>query len=82
MKWQPIETAPHDNTPILLKFKPGIELKNFPALNWEIWDSIQFVGRSSPKELSWRFAAPVGFGGISDEWLMGWLPLPAPPEAK
>jgi hypothetical protein len=42
---------------------------------------ITFVGRhpgitSRHEDFGWNFAAPVGYGGIPDEWLEGWMPLP------
>ncbi len=52
----------------------------------ECWNGLEFVGRnklcSDGYDLNWNFAAPVGMGGFPDDWLVGYMPLPTPPEDK
>ena len=77
-RWRPITEAKKDGTPVLLKVKDVIPGKPDDRLA-----GVQFVGRNHLYEngfdASWNFAAPVGYGGIPDEWLDGWMPLPLPP---
>lgn len=40
------------------------------------WGGLYFVGRSRGDVWAWSFAALVGYGGISTEWLESWYPLP------
>lgn len=30
-------------------------------------------------DIGWGVAAPVGHGGLPDEWIAGYMPLPEPP---
>lgn len=64
MSYEPMNTAPRDGSPVLLKPRAGSGLKH------------PFVGRFHTGSEDWGFAAPVGFGGITDEWLDGWMALP------
>jgi hypothetical protein len=68
--WRPIESAPKDGTPVLLKPRSGGDLLH------------PFVGRLHTGAYGWSFAAPVGYGGIQDDALEGWMPLPPSPESK
>lgn len=67
--WQPIETAPRDRTPVLLKFKDRIPNEREDLRRW---DGIVFVGRNYGDPDDWGFAAPVGMGGFPDDWFAGW----------
>lgn len=71
--WRPMSTAPHDGTPLLLKVRPMAELPERASG----LDGITFVGHHRGDSLEWSFAAPVGMGGIPDEWLVGWMPAPS-----
>ena len=75
-QWQPIESAPKDGTPVLVKFKDAIPNDREDLRRW---DGLMFVGRSHGNVMEWSFAAPVGQGGFPDEWMESWMPLPAPP---
>lgn len=75
-QWQPMETAPRAGTPVLLLMKGAEEL---PERSDGLAD-IQFVGKNRGDLSEWGFAAPVGYGGFPDEWLVGWKPLS--PKAK
>lgn len=65
-------TAPKDGTPVLLKTKNDGTIPERAQMPGGIY----FVGRNWNDLSEWGFAAPVGFGGIPDAWLEGWLPLP------
>lgn len=73
-QWQDIATALKNGVPVLLKFKAALpsRVENFAG--------IVFVGCNRGNLSEWQFAAPVGMGGIPDEWLEGWQP--APPAAS
>lgn len=69
--WLPMTAAPRDGTPVLLLGAVAAQGR----CDW--MPGLQFVGRHVSDSMAWCFAAPVGMGGIPDEWLAGWMPLPA-----
>lgn len=75
-QWHDISTAPKDSTPILVRLKDTLPDRQ------ENWVGRAFVA-SHPGladddfDIGWSFAAPVGMGGFPDEWIAGWLPIPA-----
>lgn len=69
-EWRPMETAPRDQTPVLLLCGDAADTPLFKL------HGIQFVGKWVSDASLWCFAAPVGYGGIPDDWLKGWMPLP------
>lgn len=83
--WLPIHMAKKDGTTIWACFRPDI----FPALtplrsDLEHWNGVQLPLRHNGLakdgfDIGWQVAAPVGHGGFPDEWIAGWLPMPAPP---
>lgn len=83
--WRPIAEAKKYRTPILVKLRiPAEKINVRPDL--KIWDGKQAVMHhigpaNDGFDVGWCFSAPVGAGGFPDEWIAGWMPLPAPPEA-
>ncbi|MFT9323550.1 MAG: hypothetical protein ABF537_05225 [Acetobacter sp.] len=73
--------APKDRTPILAKMRSDI----YPeSSNRSGWNGRHVVIRhegilDDGFDMGWSVAAPVGYGGMPDEWFLGWQPLPAPP---
>jgi hypothetical protein len=87
-EWKPIESAPKNGTPILLRFRADLVEAFDPTRardgTWSLdrWSGIAFVGRHPGIEkdgfdIGWSFAAPVGHGGFPDEWMAGWMHVPA-----
>lgn len=76
-EWRSMASAPKDGTPVLLKVKNALPKKD------DALAGVQFVGRNvlgkDSYDYGWSFAAPVGYGGIPDEWLDGWCHLKSPP---
>lgn len=78
--WQPIEAAPKDRTIIWACLRPDLEEAGMMR-GW--------AGRQIPLQhggftvsgfdMGWSVAAPVGFGGLPDAWIAGWMPLPEAP---
>lgn len=82
--WQPIATAPRDRTPILVCFKAKLAHIRPDLTKWEGKRCVvNHTGLLADGfDLGWGVDAPVGYGGIPDEWLEGWQPLPAGTEAQ
>jgi hypothetical protein len=77
VQWRPIEEAKKDGTPILAKLKPSADEPR--------WNCRIFVARhpglaDDGFDIGWNFAAPVGYGGIPDDAILGFIPLSALPE--
>lgn len=79
--WRPMANAPRDRTEILAKTRPDV----FPEThNRSCWNGRSVVIRhegivNDDFDMGWSVAAPVGYGGMPDDWFVGWQPLPAPP---
>ncbi|MBF0850477.1 hypothetical protein HKD27_06000 [Gluconobacter sp. R75690] len=83
--WRPISEAPKDRTLVLAKIHDDL----FPRIRPERKDLKLWNGRwvvvshagilESGFDLGWTVAAPVGWGGMVDDWFVGWQPLPAAP---
>ena len=78
---RPISEAKKDRTPILAKIHDDL----FPRIRPERADLKPWNGRwvvvSHPGiledgfDIGWGVAAPVGHGGLTDDWFLGWKPL-------
>jgi hypothetical protein len=81
--WQPIESAPKDGRRIWAAFRDDIYPDLMPGRgDLERWNGVQVPLRYICAGQEWSIAAPVGHGGFPDEWIAGWMPLPAPPKDK
>lgn len=75
----PMSSAPKDGTPVLVRIKDdlsayGVKIGDFG--NTHAFCGLYAVMRCRDDIMGWSFAAPVGRGGFSGEWLDGWWPLP------
>lgn len=85
-EWRDIRDAPKDRRTIWAVFHPSI----YPGLrpgreDLKEWNGVQICLRhpglaDDGSDFGWNVAAPVGHGGFPDEWIVGWMPLPTPPE--
>ncbi|MFT9025975.1 hypothetical protein [Acetobacter indonesiensis] len=79
--WRPMSDAPRDRTEILAKTRPDV----YPdSHNRSGWNNRNVVIRhegfvNDDFDMRWSVAAPVGYGGMPDDWFIGWQPLPALP---
>lgn len=79
--WRPMSDAPRDRTDILAKTRPDIYPEEH---NRSGWNNRSVVIRhegivNDDFDMGWSVAAPVGYGGMPDEWFVGWQPLPKSP---
>lgn len=84
-EWKDISEAKKDGATIWAVLRPDI----YPVLepgrdDLERWNGVQVPLRhpglaEDGFDIGWNVAAPVGNGGFPDEWIAGWIPLPAPP---
>lgn len=85
--WQPIADAVKGAEPIWAIMRSDI----YPTLcpgrpDLERWNGVQVPLRHTGItedgfDIGWAIAAPVGNGGFPDEWIAGWMPMPAQPAA-
>lgn len=79
--WMPMSDAPRGRTDILAKTRPDIYPEDHIRSSW---NNLSVVIRhegiiNDDFDIGWSVAAPVGYGGMPDEWFVGWRPLPKPP---
>lgn len=76
ISWRPISEAPQNRTPILAKTRPDIFPEDNIRSGWN--NRLIVIRREMPlsddpaEKTGWSIAAPVGYGGIPDDWLLGW----------
>lgn len=76
----PMDTAPKDGRPVLLKFKDDLTQYD-PEGRISRWAGLWFVG-VWPNKWGWCYAGPLGQGGFDDRWLEGWYRHPLMLNAK
>lgn len=70
--WQPMAVAPRDGTVILVAFRADLAEWTGRA-DLARWEGRYAAVRWHGDELeAWGLAAPVGVGGLPDEWMVGW----------
>ena len=78
-----MDEAPCDERPILLKYRADLHEVEPKRNDMKGWNGLTFVGRGDYpgpfNERCWRFAAPIGYGGIPQRWLAAWRHLPPAP---
>lgn len=78
---RPMSEAKKDRTPILAKIHddlfPRIRPKREDLKPWNgRWVVVSHPGiLADGFDIGWGVAAPVGWGGIADDWFVGWKPL-------
>lgn len=79
----PMDSAPKDKTPLLMKLKDDLSPYNRMADDWHTRWQGRWIVAAHPGiaddgfDIGWSFAAPVGHGGFSDAWFDGWMHLPS-----
>ena len=75
--WRPMSEAPKDRTDILAKTRDNI----YPEGSRDSgWNGRNVVIRhdgiiDGGFDMGWSVSAPVGYGGLPDEWFIGWQPI-------
>ena len=79
-EWRPISEAKKDGTPIWAVIRADL-VEYTGREDLDRWAGLQLPLRCLPElaKWGWNVAAPVGAGGFPDDWIAGWMPLPAPP---
>ena len=70
-EWHPVQSAPHDGTPVILWIKDVTAPPTFPV-TVGVWATDELQGMSF-----WHVFAPKdGTTFYFDEHILGWMPLP------
>lgn len=86
LRWRPIEEARKDSTVILAALHDDLsERVQRPDL--KRWNGVQIPLRhrglaEDGYDEGWEVAAPLGYGGIPDAWIAGWMKLFDGPEGS
>ena len=72
--WRPMESAPKDGTYILARVAPQDDDDRWGYLSGRCFVIRHEERTPSGYDLGWSVFP--GFGGVSDDWFEGWLPLP------
>lgn len=79
----PMSSAPRDRTPILVKFKDNLQSIRDDLEPWNnVWCVMYWPHCDDEFKPGWSIAAPVGYGGFSDNYLLGWRSLENPESTK
>jgi hypothetical protein len=83
-RWRDISEAPKDGTPIVAVLRADIYPRIRPQRpDLASLNGLYMVLRHPGGSYGWNAAGPLGFGGIDDEWIAGWMaPLPARPTTE
>lgn len=72
--WQPMEAAPRDGTVILVAFRADL-MERTGREDLVRWEGRYAAVRWYGEPMLWGIAAPVGQGGLPDDWMAGWQPI-------
>lgn len=70
----PMGEAKRDGTPVLARLRDDLHRVRADLI---ILEGLWVVVRSHGDRSEWCLAGPFGYGGLPDEWFVGWQSLPA-----
>jgi hypothetical protein len=81
--WRPISAAKKNGETIWAAFRSDLDVISGRE-DLKRWNGKQVPLRHQGLaddgfDIGWSLDAPVGYGGFPDDWIAGWLPLPANP---
>ena len=69
-----------DGTPVLARFRDDLATVREDLVRLSgIWVVVSHPGvHGDGWDPGWNLAGPFGYGGLPDEWFVGWVSLPKP----